>query len=62
MSKNILNELNEVQRAAVKATEGPVMVIYPQGHWYRDVHSEKAVDEILDALEDGRVAESHLLA
>ena len=42
--------------------EGPVMVIYPQGQWYHDVNSEKVVDEILDALEDGRVAESHLLA
>jgi (2Fe-2S) ferredoxin len=42
--------------------EGPVMIIYPQGHWYRDVNSEKVVDEILDALEDGSVAEPYLLA
>lgn len=42
--------------------EGPVMVIYPQAHWYRDVTSEDAVDDILDALEDGCVAESYLLA
>lgn len=33
--------------------EGPVMVIYPQGHWYGGVDSEEKVDEILDALEDG---------
>ncbi len=42
--------------------EGPVMVIYPQGIWYRDVTSEEAVDEILDALEDGGPAEKYLLA
>jgi (2Fe-2S) ferredoxin len=41
--------------------EGPVMVIYPQGYWYRDVISEEAVDEILDALENGGPAEKYLL-
>lgn len=39
--------------------EGPVMVIYPGGHWYGKV-SEEAIDEILDALEEGKPAE-HLL-
>ena len=38
---------------------GPVMVIYPAGHWYGNVESEDAVDEILDALEDGEVADSY---
>lgn len=42
--------------------EGPVMIIYPQGYWYRGVTSEDAVDEILDALEDGKPAEKYLLA
>lgn len=41
--------------------EGPVMVIYPQGIWYRDVTSEEAVDEILDALENGGPADKYLL-
>ena len=40
---------------------GPVMVIYPAGQWYGSVESEDAVDEILDALEDGKVAESFAL-
>jgi (2Fe-2S) ferredoxin len=35
---------------------GPVMVVYPQGTWYGGVNSEEAVDEILDALEDGGTA------
>ena len=37
---------------------GPVMVIHSQGVWYGNVDSEDAVDEILDALEDGKVAEN----
>ena len=40
---------------------GPVMVIHPQGLWYGGVESEDVVDEILDALEDGEVAESRLI-
>jgi (2Fe-2S) ferredoxin len=40
---------------------GPVMVIHPAGHWYGNVDSEDVVDEILDALEDGGVAESYAL-
>jgi (2Fe-2S) ferredoxin len=42
--------------------EGPVMVIYPQAYWYRGVTGEDAVDEILDALEEGKPAEKYLLA
>jgi (2Fe-2S) ferredoxin len=42
--------------------EGPVLIVYPEGHWYRAVDSEEAVDRILDALEDGSVASELLLA
>ncbi len=38
---------------------GPVMVIYPAGQWYGNVESEDIVDEILDALEDGEVADAY---
>ena len=41
---------------------GPVMVVHPQGHWYGNVESESAVDEILDAMEDGGVAEDLLIS
>jgi (2Fe-2S) ferredoxin len=41
---------------------GPVMIIYPEGHWYGKIEGEDAVDEILDALEDGGIAESYLIA
>jgi (2Fe-2S) ferredoxin len=41
--------------------EGPVMVIYPQGAFYGKVESEEIVDEILDALEDGGIAEEYVI-
>ena len=39
---------------------GPVLVVYPEGHWYGGV-CEEAVDAVLDALEEGGVAEEYLL-
>ena len=41
---------------------GPVMVIHSQGVWYGNVDSEDVVDEILDALEDGELAESLVIS
>ena len=40
---------------------GPVLLVYPQGHWYGKVESEDIVDEILDAIEDGTTADSYLI-
>ncbi|WP_054032747.1 (2Fe-2S) ferredoxin domain-containing protein [Desulfatitalea tepidiphila] len=40
---------------------GPVLVVYPQGHWYGKVEAEAVVDEILDAIEDDAVAEKFLI-
>ncbi|MFP5212812.1 MAG: (2Fe-2S) ferredoxin domain-containing protein [Acidobacteriota bacterium] len=42
--------------------EGPVMIVYPQGYWYRGVSDEAVVDDILDALEEGKPAAEHLLS
>ncbi|HOJ77643.1 MAG TPA: (2Fe-2S) ferredoxin domain-containing protein [Bacillota bacterium] len=39
---------------------GPVLVIYPEGHWYGNL-DEEAIDQILDALEAGEVAEEYIL-
>ncbi len=38
----------------------PVVIVYPQGHWYKGVN-EDAADAILDAIENDSVAEEHLL-
>ena len=40
---------------------GPVVVISPDNIWYGGVENESAVDEILDALENGGTAEGLLL-
>lgn len=41
--------------------KGPVMVVYPDNHWFGCVDSEEKVDEILDALEENEVAEAYAL-
>jgi (2Fe-2S) ferredoxin len=40
---------------------GPVVIDYPSGKWYR-VPSTDAADDLLDAIENGGVAEAHLLS
>jgi (2Fe-2S) ferredoxin len=44
-----------------RCEKGPLMVIYPEGHWYGEIDEEK-VDAILDALQKGEAAESLLLS
>jgi (2Fe-2S) ferredoxin len=39
---------------------GPAMVVYPQGWWYGDL-SEDRIDEILDAMQEGKPVEEYLL-
>jgi (2Fe-2S) ferredoxin len=43
-----------------RCDHGPVMVVYPEGHWYCQVN-EEALDEILDALAAGKAAEKYLI-
>lgn len=42
-------------------SQGPIMVIQPSNLWYGGVNGEEEVDEILDALEEGGVAEKYLI-
>ena len=39
---------------------GPVMIDYPSGHFYGKL-TEAKIDEILDAMEEGEVAEEYLI-
>ncbi len=41
--------------------EGPVVIVYPDNLWYGGVTSEDAIDDILDAIEDGVVAYEYVL-
>jgi len=41
--------------------KGPVMVVYPENHWYGEVNESK-IDEILDALEEGKACEDYLIS
>jgi (2Fe-2S) ferredoxin len=44
-----------------RCEKGPLMVVYPEGHWYGEINEQK-VDMILDALEKGEAAEALLLS
>lgn len=41
-------------------TEGPVMVMYPQGKWFGQVTEEK-LETILDAIEEGEETDDYEL-
>lgn len=43
-------------------SEGPVIVIHPNNLWYGKVETEAAIDDILDALEDGEPCEKYLIS
>lgn len=44
-----------------RCDDGPVVIVYPQSYWYGGVNGEDEIDEILDALEEGRAAEKYLI-
>ena len=46
-------------RAVSKSATGPAMVVYPENWWYGGVEGTSAIDDILDALEEGRPAEKY---
>ena len=42
--------------------QGPVVIVYPEGHWYVGVEGEEAIDAILDGLENGGPAKDYLVS
>jgi (2Fe-2S) ferredoxin len=45
-----------------QCTQGPILIVYPEGHWYGKIDSEAAVDAILDSLESEEVADIYLIS
>ena len=43
-------------------SQGPVIVVHPNNFWYGCVETEEAIDEILDALEEGEACEKYLIS
>jgi (2Fe-2S) ferredoxin len=41
--------------------QGPVIVVYPEGHWYGKMDEER-IDQMLDALAEGKRPKSLLLS
>lgn len=41
-------------------SQGPIMVVHPNNFWYGGV-TEDRIDEILDALEEGKAVEDYLI-
>lgn len=44
-----------------RCTQGPVMVLYPQGIWFGEVTEEK-ISSILDALENDQALDSFMIS
>ncbi|HCL56207.1 MAG TPA: ferredoxin [Spirochaetia bacterium] len=56
-----MNDVMVSTTGCLKVCEkGPIMVVYPEGVWYGNV-DEGAVDEILDAMENGEIAEKFVI-
>jgi len=41
-------------------SQGPIMVVHPLNHWYGTINKAK-IDEILDALEEGKGVSKYLI-
>jgi len=47
----------------LKACEnGPAMVVYPENLWYGRVEDEAAIDTIIDALDESRIAQDYVIS
>ncbi len=43
-------------------SQGPVIVVQPNNFWYGNVETEEAIDDILEALENGDSCKKYLIS
>ena len=62
LSDRGLTEVVVSSTGCLKVCEtGPSMVIYPENWWYGKIEGESDIDEIIDALEDGKPAGAYMI-
>jgi (2Fe-2S) ferredoxin len=63
LSDRGLNDVVVSSTGCLKVCDrGPAIVQYPENIWYGKVENESAIDEIIDALENGSTAEKYVIA
>ncbi len=63
LSDRGLTEVVVSSTGCLKVCEtGPSMVIYPENWWYGKIEGESDIDEIIDALEDGKPAGAYMIS
>ncbi len=63
LSDRGLTEVVVSSTGCLKVCEtGPSMVIYPENWWYGKIEGESDIDEIIDALEDGKPAGTYMIS
>ena len=63
LSDHGLTEVVVSSTGCLKVCEtGPSMVIYPENWWYGKIEGESDIDEIIDALEDGKPAGAYRIS
>ena len=61
LSERGLNDVMVSTTGCLKVCDrGPAMIVYPEGTWYGNL-TEDALDQILDAMVDGKVCEEFVL-
>lgn len=62
LSDRDMNDTTVSMTGCLKVCDrGPAMVIYPENYWYGKIESEDDIDEILDALKEGKSLEKYLI-
>ena len=63
LSDRDMNDVAVSMTGCLKVCDlGPALVVYPDNVWYGNIEGESSIDEILDALSEGKTAEKYLIS